>query len=116
MDLNRYQIVAHRGYWKASEGAQNSIRALKEAVKLDVEGVELDVRMTKDGHLILHHDAKAGKLTIAESSLSEIRTVRLPDGSLIPTLEEYFDAAKNIDIALYIDVKTIESIKPIVKW
>ena len=115
VDLNGYQIVAHRGYWKASEGAQNSIRALEEAVRLNIDGVELDVRMTKDGHLILHHDAKAGKFTIAEASLSEIRTLRLPDGSLIPTLDEYFDAAKNNDVALYIDVKTIESIKPIIE-
>ena len=115
VDLNSFQIVAHRGYWKASEGAQNSIRALEEAVLLEIEGVELDVRMTKDGYLILHHDAIAGSFTIAESSLTELKTLRLPDGSLIPTLEEYFDTAKNNDITLYIDVKTSGVVKPIIE-
>ena len=115
VDLNSFQIVAHRGYWKASEGAQNSIRALEEAVLLKIEGVELDVRITKDGYLILHHDAIAGNFTIAESSLAEIKTLRLPDGSLIPTLEEYFAAAKNSEITLYIDVKTSGALKPIME-
>ena len=34
---------------------------------------------------------------------------------MIPTLEEYFDAARNSDITLYIDVKTMEGLKPIIE-
>lgn len=110
-----FKIVAHRGYWKAAEGAQNSIRAFDEAVRLGIEGVELDVRQTKDGILILHHDATAGDFVISESNLSEIRTLRLPDGSLIPTLEEYFEHVRNHQqIELYIDVKTIGSTETII--
>lgn len=115
MDVCKYKIVAHRGYWKAAEGSQNSIRALDEAARLGIEGVELDVRQTKDGILILHHDATVGDFVISDSDLSEIRTLRLPDGSLIPTLEEYLEHARNHNqIELYIDVKTSESLEHII--
>lgn len=115
MNINKFMIVAHQGYWKAADGAQNSIKALNEAARLKIDGVEFDVRLTKDNYLILHHDAIAGDYIIANSKLSDIRTLRLSDGSLIPTLVEYFEVAKrHKDLDLYIDVKTVESVKPVI--
>lgn len=109
--IGKFMIVAHQGYWKAAEGAQNSIRGLREAARLGVEGVELDVRITKDNSLILHHDAVIGNYIIAETELQTIRTFRLSDGSLIPTIEEYFEEAKkHQDIELYIDIKTSDAL------
>lgn len=106
-----YMIVAHQGYWKAADGAQNSIRGLREADRLGIEGVELDVRITKDNRLILHHDAVAGNYVIAESELKAIRNLRLSDGSLIPTIEEYFEEVnKYKKLELYIDIKTTDAL------
>ena len=113
--INKFLIVSHQGYWKASEGAQNSIRALLETVRLNIEGVELDVRITTDNHLILHHDSRAGDYIIENSKLTDIRTLILSDGSCIPTLDEYFVVAQEYkDLQLYIDIKTQESIKPVI--
>jgi glycerophosphoryl diester phosphodiesterase len=48
-------IIAHRG---ASRGAhENTVEAFALAVAMGVDGVELDVRRSRDGHLVVHHNA-----------------------------------------------------------
>jgi glycerophosphoryl diester phosphodiesterase len=60
---------------------ENTLGAFTAAVALGVDGVELDVRRTLDGTLVIHHDPSIGDQVIAQSGL---RT--LP--SYVPTLEE----------------------------
>lgn len=108
---NRFTIIAHQGYWKAAAGASNSIRGLKESVELGIEGVELDVRVTADDSLILCHDERHGDYTIARSTFEQVRSVRLPDGSLVPTLREYvLEASNHRHCLLFIDVKDKKAI------
>lgn len=103
---NRFMIIAHQGYWRAAAGASNSIRGLKESMNLGIEGVELDVRITAEDSLVLCHDEKHGDYVIANSTFRQIRSVRLPDGSLIPTFREYVNEALNFkSCLLFIDVK-----------
>lgn len=110
--VNRFNIVAHQGYWKASCGASNSIRGLEECYSLGIEGVELDVRRTVDDSLVLCHDDMHGNCEISTSTFEKIRSVRLPDGSLIPTLTEYLKEAKQYpDLRLFIDIKDSKCIK-----
>lgn len=47
-------VWAHRG--AASRGRENTIEALLEARELGADGVELDVRRSADGALVVHHD------------------------------------------------------------
>ena len=48
-------VFAHRG---CTEGfAENTLEAFAEARRLGADGVELDVRLTADGALAIHHDA-----------------------------------------------------------
>jgi glycerophosphoryl diester phosphodiesterase len=50
-------VFAHRGC--TEEGAlENTLGAFAEARRLGADGVELDVRLTKDGALAVHHDAE----------------------------------------------------------
>src|SRR5271157_3260826 len=49
-------VFAHRG---CTEGfTENTLDAFSEARRLGADGVELDVRLTKDGALAVHHDAE----------------------------------------------------------
>jgi glycerophosphoryl diester phosphodiesterase len=49
-------VLAHRG---CTEGfTENTIAAFAEARRLGADGVELDVRLTADGALAIHHDAE----------------------------------------------------------
>jgi glycerophosphoryl diester phosphodiesterase len=65
-------VFAHRG---CTEGgaAENSLAAFSEARRLGAAGVELDVRLTKDGGLAVHHDAAIpGVGVIHELAVSDL--------------------------------------------
>lgn len=75
-----YKIIAHRGYYQAASGAENSLQAIEAAYKAGIDGVEIDVRATKDDSLVLvHDDTYAGKL-IANSTYNDLAKTRLPNG------------------------------------
>ena len=64
------EIFAHRGLHISER--ENTIGAFKAAVALGVDGVELDARHTRDGVLVVHHDAHIGDLIIVDSLASEL--------------------------------------------
>ena len=53
------RIIAHRGAWGTaapSAPAENTLEAFEAAIALGADMIELDVRRTRDGHLIVFHD------------------------------------------------------------
>jgi glycerophosphoryl diester phosphodiesterase len=70
---------------------ENTLAAFLAAVALGVDGVELDVRRTFDGVLVVHHDPSVGALAIAESPRSA-----LPD--YVPTLVEALESLGGIKV------------------
>lgn len=54
--------IAHRGCMEA--GPENSLTAFEEAAALGAGGVEMDVRRTRDGKLVVFHDADVRRLTM----------------------------------------------------
>src|SRR5690606_24765534 len=53
---NSYHLIAHRGGIVDSLTAENSLPALKKASKDGYWMVEVDLRLTRDSVLIIHHD------------------------------------------------------------
>lgn len=117
-DRSSVIVVAHRGDWR--NFPENSLEAIDNAIRMGVDIVELDVKKTKDGELILMHDrtlnrTTTGKGLISETMLEDIRKLNLRNGCNIrtihkvPTLEEALLHAKgkimlNLDQAdLYFD-------------
>ena len=73
-----FQVCAHRG--ASGTHPENTLAAFAEAVRLGVERVEFDVRRTKDGQLVICHDAKVDRTTngqghIWELTLAEIKAL-----------------------------------------
>ncbi len=86
------KIIAHRGFWKCQpETTENSVQALQNAQKLFIYGSECDVKMTKDGILIVFHDDEINGLTISKTDFDELKSVQLSNGELLPTFEKYLD-------------------------
>ncbi len=82
----RPKVLAHRG--AREQAPENTLEAFALALRLGADGVELDVHRTRDGGLVVHHDARAPDLgVLAELGEAEIRA-RRPD---IPTLAEVLD-------------------------
>lgn len=64
-------VVAHRGAWRPAP--QNSLEAFEEAVQLGCDAIELDVRRTLDGRVVVVHDARAGVRSIAKLTHEELQ-------------------------------------------
>lgn len=81
------EIIAHRG--ASRERPENTLAAFARAAELGAAAVELDVHLTSDGHLVVHHDATlAGRLlptAIRSLTLAEVGGF-LVQGEPIPTL------------------------------
>ena len=63
-------VIAHRGAFKKNGFPENSIAALKEAIRLGCTGSEFDVRMTADDVLIVHHDPDYQQIEIENRNSS----------------------------------------------
>jgi glycerophosphoryl diester phosphodiesterase len=90
--------VGHRGA-RALE-PENTLRSFRRAVELGVDAVELDVRRTKDGKIVVIHDDKVDRTTdgsglVKELSLEEIKGFRTEEGETIPSLGEILDFLKD---------------------
>ncbi len=106
-------VVAHRGAHKTVP--ENTIASLEKAIELGVDYVELDVRRTKDGVLVLMHDASINRMTngkgkIEDMTYAEIHKADIrkgsavPGGQKIPTFDEFLEHAKG-RMKLYVDHK-----------
>ena len=103
-----FQILAHRAGGRTSDhlpASENTIEMIRLAEQYGSTGIEIDVRLTKDGVPILYHDNSLNpRLTqktplvggVEEYSFIQLRTaIRLINGERIPTLQEALDAVLN---------------------
>ncbi|MDC6366677.1 glycerophosphodiester phosphodiesterase family protein [Flagellimonas amphidinii] len=106
------KIVAHRAGAKLAP--ENSLEAVKNALQLGVDMIEIDVRMTKDGHLVLMHDKSIsrttnGKGAISDMYLEELQKINLNHSQTkesIPTLNDVLTLIADRKTQLLIEVKT----------
>jgi glycerophosphoryl diester phosphodiesterase len=121
-DLFRYTqeplplVSAHRG--GAGDGLpENCIATFEETLNCTWAVLEVDPRFTKDGEIVLHHDATLDRTTtgtgpLREHTLEELKLLRLKDPSgnvtehRIPTLDEALEWARGRTI-LILDQKDV---------
>ncbi|MBQ3079474.1 MAG: hypothetical protein IJC48_05665 [Clostridia bacterium] len=101
---NNIYVAAHRGW--SERYPENTLEAFRSAMDLGVDQVETDIRVTKDGELVLIHDATVDRTTygsgkVNELTLEEIRALdagkvknRPGEGYRVPTLQEFIDLLK----------------------
>ncbi len=111
---NDIHVFAHRGCW--SKNAQNefiipenSIAAVAEARRKGYEGIECDVRYTKDGKMVILHDATLNRTTRNASDYSKLEEpVRLEDLTFEELRRDY--VLESDDPALRTPVPTLEEL------
>lgn len=62
--------IGHRG--AKAYAPENTLRSYGKAIELGVDAVELDVRKTKDGKLVVIHDPNVNKTTNGKRLISEL--------------------------------------------
>jgi glycerophosphoryl diester phosphodiesterase len=102
--MRRPSVIAHRG--ASGYEYENSRAAFRRAVMLDADGVELDIHATRDGAIVVHHDADVpGAGPIAEMSLTQVRHTQIRNGEVLPLLSEILDLLGAMDV--WIEVKNL---------
>src|SRR5438093_4749570 len=106
--------IAHRG--EHLHHPENTLPAFQEAIRLGADFIEVDVRTTADGKLVLSHDGNVARRTtrqgeIAKMTFDEVRKLDAGVksglefvGTRIPTFDEALDLARG-RIGIYVDVK-----------
>ncbi len=106
--------IAHRG--ASGYAPENTLAAFDQAIAMKAEFIELDVQMSKDGHLVVIHDTTVdrttnGKGKVGDLTLAEIKKLDAGSwfgkrfaGERIPTLEEVLERYSG-KIGLVIELK-----------
>lgn len=86
--------IAHRG--ARGYEPENTLKSFQKALDLNADGIELDVHLSSDGHLIVIHDETIDRTTNGKGfvntfTLAELKTFLIDDQYEIPTLKEIFD-------------------------
>lgn len=102
-------IIAHRG--GALESTENTIEAFERAQKIGADGIEADIRLTRDGVIVVYHDDRFGRVEglasaqrtrlISEMTYAEITAQPLvpvgedTGGRRVPTLADLLSSVKS---------------------
>lgn len=115
LQRTRPLTLAHRGHSIAFP--ENTMSAFRAAVEAGVDGIESDVQLTADGHLVMLHDETLDRTTngrgpVAGRTLAEVQALdawgRCGErfrGERVPTLDQLLDLADEAGIVLVIEVK-----------
>ena len=98
------KIFAHRG--ASGYAPENTLSAIKKAIEMKADGIEIDIQLTKDGKIVVIHDWKVDRTTTGRGFVYELNFgyIRSLDagqwytkdfiGEVVPTLEEVLDIAR----------------------
>jgi glycerophosphoryl diester phosphodiesterase len=110
-------VIAHRG--GAMESTENTIGAFQRAARIGADGIETDIRLTRDGVIVIYHDDKFGRVeglapaqrtrAISDMTYDELSAQTLvprgedTGGRRVPTLSDLLASVKSV--LLNIEIK-----------
>ena len=114
--MNKLLKIAHRGA-KGYE-PENTLKAFQKALDLQADGIELDVHLSADGHIIVMHDETIDKMTNGKGAvntftLAELKSLLIAEKHEIPTLDEVFDLVDK-KCFINIELKNADTSKKVV--
>jgi glycerophosphoryl diester phosphodiesterase len=119
-DLPKPAIIAHRG--ACAFAPENTLASFELALRQGADAVELDAKLTQDGHIVVIHDQTVDRTTmhsgwVRDLSLAQLRKMDAGShfdiafaGEAIPTLDEVFKAVGKLT---YTNVELTNLITPL---
>ena len=119
--MEKSLILAHRG--ACGYAPENTLEAFQLALDMGADGFELDVHMSRDGHLMVIHDESVNRTTNGTGLVRDLTLQQLKEldascgmeayrGARIPTLEEVFRLIQNTSYIVNVEIKTDEWFYP----
>ncbi len=111
------KVMGHRG--ARHEAPENTLPSIERALAAGVEGVEVDVHLSRDGELVVIHDETVDRTTdgqgaVAALSLAELRLLDAGGGAPLPTLVEVLEAVRG-RAELFVEIKAAGCEEPVVR-
>ncbi len=102
-------FVAHRGGIVPGY-PENTLAALRHAMELGAPVLEIDLRGSKDGHVVIIHDRTLDRTTngsgrVSHHTLAELKRLDAGRGETIPTYEEVLTLISGTGVKLLLDIK-----------
>jgi len=120
---NGLRFEGHRG--AGALEPENSLKAFQRAIDIGIDGVELDVFVSKDGVPIVVHGTDEGIINFKDSTLDafawevdskDLKVWRLPNDETIPTLEEVLLLCKDkITVNIEFKEPNPRAVKPVLE-
>lgn len=113
--MSRPLIIAHRG--ASAYAPENTMSAIKKAIQMGSDGIELDVQLSKDGHVVLIHDTTVNRTSngsgkVKSMTLKELKALDFGSwfsdefkNEPICTLEEAFNYLKDWNGLINVEIK-----------
>lgn len=102
-------VYCHRGYFNNEDIPENSLSAFRKSAENEL-AVELDVRPTKDGEIVVFHDKNVKRMCGVEKNVSEMTFAELSELRLLGTDEKIplFTEAMEVcaGVPIYCEIKT----------
>lgn len=116
----KFVLCGHRG--NMADAPENTLSSFASAERVGVDEIELDVKVTRDGVLVVIHDRTVARTAasptphlhtpVEELTFDELRSVDLGSGERIPTFEEALDATTAL---LQVEIKAPDAARPLAK-
>ena len=109
-------IYAHRG--ACAYAPENTLEAFKLAAEQGADGIELDVRRSADGRLVVIHDSSIDRTANGSGKVADLTYEQLLTydfgysfygecrGIQIPTLEQVYELLKTTDLVINVEIKS----------
>ncbi|WP_299537294.1 glycerophosphodiester phosphodiesterase family protein [uncultured Streptomyces sp.] len=113
-----FVTIGHRGLMGVEP--ENTLRSFVRAERAGMDAVELDLHLSKDGALIVMHDAEVDRTTdgtgrIADLTFEELRVLDAGQGEAVPLFEEVLDAVGSPVQAEIKDVAAARSLAEVIR-
>ncbi len=106
-ELRKPFVVAHRG--ASALEPENTISAVRKAIELGFDMIEVDIRLSKDGEVVLMHDSRVDRVTdgkgeVRSLGLEEIRRLKVKGREKVALLRDIMEITRG-KAALLLDIK-----------
>jgi glycerophosphoryl diester phosphodiesterase len=99
--MRRPRTVGHRG--ASALARENSLRAFELAIEYGLDMSELDVHLSRDGHVVVVHDADLSRLLNRPTNVGDLTARELRELD-VPSLTDVFDLVRG-RLGLYVELK-----------
>ncbi len=111
-------VVAHRGCFGPA-CTENTLEAFSAALAIGADGIELDLRLSKDGEIVIVHDANLHRVAgdahkVIELTAEELADISLRHGGSIPTLADVTSHV-HAPAILDLEIKHHDAVGPLIR-